>query len=104
MDNNKLIYKQRYELAAKRVKQLKGFYLHLMVYIIVNLIIVYINIQNLDEGESYFHWYNFITLTFWGIGLLSHAASVFLPNLIFGKDWETRKIKEIMDKEKQSWK
>lgn len=103
MERNKLIDQERYMLAAKRVKQLRGFYSHLIVYIIINLIIVIVNIQNLNDGESYFQWHNFITLSFWGIGLLAHAASVFLPNLIFGRGWEARKIKEYIEKEEQRW-
>lgn len=91
--------KERYQIAAKRVKRIKGFYTHALIYTLVNLVFVYINIQNLEEGESYFQWQNFITLSFWGIGLLSHAGSVFLPSLIFGKNWESKKIKELMDKE-----
>lgn len=103
MENNTLLEQERYRLAAKRVKQLRGFYSHLMVFIIVNLIIVFFNIQNLNEGESYFQWHNFITFMFWGIGLLSHAASVFLPNIIFGRGWEARKIKKYIEKEEQRW-
>ncbi|MFD2916227.1 2TM domain-containing protein [Psychroserpens luteus] len=99
METNEFLHKERYRLAAKRVKRIKGFYTHLLIYIIVNLVFVYINIQNLSEGESYFQWRNFITLSFWGIGLLSHAGSVFLPSLIFGKNWEEKKIKDLMDKD-----
>jgi len=103
MESNTFMEKERYRLAAKRVKQIKGFYTHALIYVVVNLVFVYINIQNLDEGESYFQWRNFITFSFWGIGLLAHAASVFLPNLIFGKNWESKKIKELMDKDNSRW-
>lgn len=90
----------KYLEARRRVKKLKGFYTHLIIYILVNLLIVLINIQNLKPGESYFKPENFITLFFWGIGLLAHGLSVFLPQFVLGKDWEERKIREIMDKEK----
>ena len=99
METNEFIQKERYKLAAKRVKRIKGFYTHALVYILVNLVFVYINFQNLDAGESYFQWRNFITFSFWGIGLLAHAGSVFLPSIIFGKNWEEKKIKELMDKD-----
>ncbi|WP_040278149.1 2TM domain-containing protein [Psychroserpens damuponensis] len=99
METRELAHKERYQLAARRVKQIKGFYTHALIYILVNLVLVYVNFQNLDEGESYFQWRNFITLAFWGIGLLAHCASVFLPNMIFGKHWEEKKIKEFMDKD-----
>jgi len=99
MDESKFNHKERYQIAAKRVKRIKGFYTHALIYILVNLVFVYINFQNLNEGESYFQWRNFITFSFWGIGLLAHAGSVFLPGLIFGKNWESKKIKELMDKD-----
>lgn len=91
----------KYYEALKRVKRIKGFYTHAIVYIVVNLMIVVINIQDLGEGESYFQWQNFITAFFWGIGLLAHGLSVFLPGMILGNNWEERKIKEFMEKDKK---
>ncbi len=90
----------KYLEAKKKVKRLKGFYTHFTIYVLVNLLIVFINIQNLKPGESYFKPENFITLFFWGIGLLAHGTSVFLPEFVLGKNWEARKIQELMDKEK----
>ena len=46
----------KYLEAKKRVKKLKGFYSHLTIYILVNLFIVFINIQDLKPGESYFQY------------------------------------------------
>lgn len=89
-----------YYEAYKRVKKIKGFYTHLFVYVIINIMIAIGNVQRLDAGESYFQWHNFYTAIFWGIGLLAHALSVFLPNFILGSKWEERKIQEYMDKEK----
>ena len=97
----------RYEKAFKKVKKIKGFYTHLLVYVVINIMIVIMNIQNLDKGESYFQIKNFFTAFFWGIGLLGHAISVFGPEILFRKNWEERKIKEYIEKENQSnnqWK
>jgi hypothetical protein len=41
-----------------------------------------------------------MTAFFWGIGLLAHGLSVFVPNWIMGQNWEDRKIKEFIEKEK----
>jgi uncharacterized integral membrane protein len=90
----------KYQEALKRVKKLKGFYTHSIVYIFINILIFFLNVKNLEQGESYFQFKNFITAFFWGIGLLAHALSTFLPYFILGKDWEERKIKELMEKEK----
>ncbi len=91
----------RYLEAKKRVKRIKGFYSHLLVYILVNAMIVFINIHNLKPGESYFKYENFFTAFFWGIGLLAHGLSVFLPDFVLGKNWEEKKIRELMEKYKQ---
>lgn len=94
----------QYIEAIARVKKIKGFYIHLIVYLVVNLMIVFVNIQDLDLGESYFKMENFFTAFFWGIGLTSHAFSTFLPNWIFGRNWKEKKIKELMEKEKsEKW-
>lgn len=92
----------KYEQALQRVKKIKGFYTHLVVYLVINLMLVIVNVQNLDKGESYFQFKNFQTAFFWGIGILAHGLSVFLPNMILGNNWEERKIKELMNKDKMN--
>lgn len=100
-------YKQNmsYKAAQKRVKDIKGFYVHLTVYLFVNAAIFIVLTR--DEGllSGLGELSNYSTLFFWGIGLFAHWASVFGPNFIFGKKWEEKKIKEIMEKDKkQHWK
>ena len=56
----------------------------------------------MEVGESYFRMQNMTTLLFWGIGLLAHGLSVFLPGMILGNNWEERKIKELMEKDKNN--
>ncbi len=90
----------KYQEALKRVKKIKGFYTHAIVYVFVNIMIVFLNVKNLDPGETYFQFKNFLTAFFWGIGLVAHGLSVFVPNWIMGQNWEERKIKEFMEKEK----
>ena len=62
--------------------------------------IVFLNVKNLDPGESYFQFKNFMTSFFWGICLVAHGLSTFIPEWVLGSDWEERKIKEFMAKEK----
>jgi len=92
----------KYQEALKRVKKIKGFYTHAIVYVFVNIMIVFLNVKNLDPGETYFQFKNFMTAFFWGIGLVAHGFSVFVPNWIIGQNWEERKIKEFMEKEKNN--
>jgi uncharacterized integral membrane protein len=96
----------QYEEAVKKVKKLKGFYTHAIVYVVINIMFVIVNIQNLGPGESYFQFKNFFTAFFWGIGLLAHGMATFVPYFILGKDWEERKIKQLMEQERKEnkWK
>ena len=95
----------RYELAYKRVKRIKGFYVHTLVYVLVNAYIIVSSYSKNDMGaDFFFRWETFSTAFFWGIGLMAHGLSVFGRNLFFSADWEERKIKEFMEKEKsQKW-
>ncbi len=95
-----------YKAAQKKVKDIKGFYIHLVVYLFVNiaLIIADSNIETFRNVD--FEISNFYTAFFWGIGLAAHWASVFGPGVLLGKGWEEKKIRELMEKEreqKQKW-
>ena len=83
---------ERYERARQRVEALRGFYIHLVFYVIVNAGLFLIDM--LASGGTWFYW----PLLGWGIGLAVHAVSVFARGP-FGADWEQRKIRELMDKD-----
>jgi len=102
MENSNL-EEQKYLRAKKRVKAIKGFYVHFTVYLIVNAFLLLM--QAFSEGgwEIFWEWNSYSTLIFWGIGVAFHAFNVFGFEYIFGKSWEERKIKEIMDKDKKNY-
>ncbi|RBP30214.1 MULTISPECIES: 2TM domain-containing protein [Bacillus] len=83
-----------YLRAKKRIENLKAFYIHLTVYILVNLMLFFINISS-DSSKLWFLY----PLGGWGIGIVIHGLTTF-PFGIFGKKWEERKIKEYMEKDK----
>lgn len=100
-------YKQKmsYKAAQKRVKDIKGFYVHLTVYLFINAAIFIFVTQEEGLLNGLGNISNYSTLFFWGIGIFAHWASVFGPNFIFGKKWEEEKIRKIMEKDKkQLWK
>lgn len=96
---------ERYELAYKRVKRIKGFYVHALVYVLVNsFLILSTYMKSSTATEVFFSWKTFSVAFFWGIGLVAHGLSVFGRDLFFGQEWEDKKIQELMDKEKsQKW-
>lgn len=84
---------KRYEEAKRHVEAIKGFYIHLFIYILANLVMFLSNITT-SPGYLWFIW----PLIGWGFGLLGHAASVFGLGGFLGKDWEEKKIQKIMEK------
>ena len=106
-----------YKKAKKRVEDEKGFYNHLTVYIIINIIIICVNrfiftntnSISVEQGfTDWLHWNLLATPVLWGIGLLIHGLRVFRKSFwlgkltkksVFGPEWEKRKIKELMEED-----
>jgi len=104
MENKKYTEEQKYIKAKKKVKAIKGFYVHLTVYLLVNAFLIVSSSFSNDEFDYLWDWQTYNTAIFWGIGILFHAFKVFGMGILLGNDWEDRKIKEFMDKDKRdSW-
>lgn len=84
----------KFQQAKERVAALRGFYIHLVVYLLVNLLLFLINILT-SPASLWFFW----PLAGWGIAIALHALSVFGLSRVLGADWEERKIQEIMGEE-----
>jgi transcriptional regulator with XRE-family HTH domain len=81
------------EKAIIYVRDIKGFYSHLIKYVFVIFILFIINILN---SPDYF-WVVWPALG-WGIGLLLHGLNVFEIFNFFGPDWEKRQIEKRLNK------
>lgn len=88
-------YDDRYVEAKKTVENIQGFYGNLISYIVVNLFLLIINLVYSPE-HLWFYW----PLMWWGLGVVIHGLKVFGVFPVFAKDWQEKKIKELMDKEK----
>ena len=80
-----------YVKALERVERLKEFYQNLASYCIVIPFLIFINLS-FSPG---FQWFWF-PLFGWGLGLTFHFLEVNNYNIFLGKNWEDRKIKEMM--------
>lgn len=97
---------EHYIMAQKKVNAVKGFYTHLVIFLISHCIWMYI-VYDFNQFES-FYIYGFFgkgyglvsSLIFWGLLILVHWYVIFGKNITFSKDWEERKVKEIMEKDK----
>ena len=71
---NQMSEEEIYQEARKRVEEKRGFYTHLAVYVVVNIILVLIWWFAAGGG---FPWFIF-PLCGWGIGILFHFLGVFV--------------------------
>lgn len=82
----------RYQAAKARVEALRGFYIHLIVYIVVNVGLFLLNMLGTPDS-LWFFW----PLGGWGIAVVIHGLSVLGRGWWLGADWEERKIREMME-------
>ena len=68
MENN-----EAYRRAKKKLEAKRGFYMHLFVFIGVNILLVIINLLTSPQ-YIWFMW----PLVGWGIGVFFHALGVFV--------------------------
>lgn len=97
MEINPLTEAQRYERARKKAREIRSFYINLTCYCIVMPVLIFINLRYTPE----YYWF-FFSMGGWGLGLLFHAAEAFGWQPWLSKDWEERKIRELMEKDKQN--
>ncbi|MBN2239496.1 MAG: 2TM domain-containing protein [Dehalococcoidales bacterium] len=90
---NGMSEEQIYELARKRVKARKDFFIHLSAYVVVNAMLIGIWWFTSKGGYPWFVW----CLGGWGIGIIFH----FLDVIVFGNRSETNAINKEVERIKQ---
>ena len=83
-----------YDRAKKRVAEIKGFYIHLGVYLIVNAGLFAINMIT-NPDNLWFYW----PLLGWGVGVAIHAFAFIIEGRWLGAEWEQRKIEQLVLRE-----
>lgn len=92
---------ERYFKAKEKVHEIRGFYGHLASFVLVNITLLIINLLT-SPDHLWFFW----PTIGWGVGVAFHAMKVFNYAPFFDKEWEERKIKEIIEREnnrKKNW-
>ena len=87
MNNNDVSIEEK--KAFEYVQNVKGFYSHLAVYI---LVIIGLFVINLTTAPGYI-WAKWPAIG-WGIGILSHGLSAFNIISLFGPDWEKKQVEK----------
>jgi hypothetical protein len=98
----------KYQKAKLRVDAIRGFYNHLAVFVIINILlyvlrdkftIMLINLNGLGNPEflQWVDWNVFGTTIIWGIVLAIHGINVLGNVSQFTKEWENRQIQKYMN-------
>lgn len=101
----------KYETALKHVTELKEFYQHFIVYVIFlitwliykNQIIQFIITITTNLESGFLNWLNIniaLVPILWGIALLIQFLYIHRFRLSFFNNWEEKKIKELIEKDK----
>ena len=88
--------KERYEVARKRVEEIKGVYIHLGVFVIVNLGLFAINMLT-NPDYLWFYW----PLLGWGVGVVLHLFSFLMEGKLLGPEWEDKKVHELLERDQR---
>lgn len=91
--NEESISTQTFEerIAFKRAERVRDFYLHLVMYLVINSGCIIINLI-FSPGYLWF----FGTLLFWGLGLIMHGIRVFVFDKYFNAHWERAKVEKYL--------
>jgi hypothetical protein len=79
--------------AARQVEAITGFYIHLVVFVLVIVLLLVVN--RLATPDVW--WVQWVFLG-WGAGVLAHALAVFGRTPAFITNWQLRKIKALKDR------
>ncbi len=103
---NSFDQQKAYINARKRLKEEKAFYVHVGVYIAINIVsFIFYKIAFDQSLSNITFWINTLRPFLWGIGLIGHGLWTFrrnikwLKNTVYSKEWEKRKIKELIDQD-----
>ena len=96
MEIYSLSQQEKFIEAQKKVKNIKGFFVHATVFVFVNILII--AASGFADVQSLFTISPYITALYWGIGLGAHGMSVFGQDFIFGKNWEEKEIQNILNR------
>lgn len=99
-----------FERAKKRVTQIRSFYNHILIFVMVNIVVLVgwyvwipkIGVLDYDNPDfnNWLFWNVILFPVLWGIALLIHGLVAF-GKFNFIRRWEERKIDALLEEEEQ---
>lgn len=96
------------EIFRKKIVKLRSFYMHAFVYAIGLIVFILKEYYGFPLHFFPFKYLNNVAMIIWSSVFLVSAIDLFASYKIFGDEWEKRKMKNILEKdkrkkEKQKW-
>jgi hypothetical protein len=93
-----IVSSARMSRARGRAQALRGFYIHVGVFLIVNLGVFVANLLLvlLDATQT---WFFYWVLIGWGIAVVINGFVVYTDRFL-GPEWEERKVREYLNRDR----
>ena len=85
------IDRARFRRAKQRVAELRGFYTHFAIFMLVTAGLAVLNWATGDD------WWVQWVIFGWGIGVIAHGMAVFATTPKFVSRWEKRKLRAYLN-------
>ncbi|CAC9974812.1 hypothetical protein DBB36_20780 [Flavobacterium sp. WLB] len=92
------------ELASKKVLKLKSFYKHTFLYAAAMILYVLKEYTELPLNFFPIHFLNGVVVIIWSAVYVGSAIDMFVSFKIFGKEWEERKLRSLLEKKNRTQK
>lgn len=84
--------------ALEYVRDIKGFYSHLIVYLIAVPLFVAAGLYY-PTDQTWYVW----PILGWGLGVAAHGLAVYEVFFLFGEDWERRQVEKRLRRQGQDF-
>ncbi|WP_316633588.1 2TM domain-containing protein [uncultured Flavobacterium sp.] len=93
------------QIASRKVVKLRSFYIHTFFYSIGLILFILKDYFGLPLNVFPVRYLNSLVMIVWTTAFLVSAVEMFASFKILGKEWEERKLKNILEKKdkKQKW-
>ena len=81
------------EIAIQQVKEIKGFYTHLVQFVVIISALAFINYMT-SPAHDWVIW----VIVGWGAGIIAHGLTAFEVFSIFSASWEKRQIEKRINR------
>ena len=95
--------RELYEYARRRTLQKKRLFQHFVIFLVGAIFLIVLNVvigyqeDFMPLGYNWFVW----AILLWAFFFFIHLFNVFVTNSFMGKEWESRQMEKLVNKQKE---